>query len=62
MQGQRSEADLQHEEVYVAVLPVLFRIMLVIYTLYKPPHVSSVHRIRTAYGGLSNKSSTSGSR
>ena len=38
------------------------RIMLVIYTLYKPPHVSSVHRIRTAYGGLSNKSSTSGSR
>ena len=30
--------------------------MLVTYTLYTPPHVSSVHLIRTAYGGRSNKS------
>ena len=29
--------------------------MLVAYTLYAPPHASSVHLIRTAYGGRSNK-------
>ena len=26
-----------------------------IYTQYAPPHASSVHLIRTAYGGRSNK-------